>query len=259
MALVSAHRGGAGDDRSLENTMIAFEAAIDAGVDYVEFDIRLTADLRPVLAHDDVLSDAEQRSISTHAYDEFAPGTLLDLDTLLDLLAGTVGAHVDLKVRGEEVALVSHIVDRLGTDRVIITTEQDSSVRAIRQWSRTEAPGLLVGLSSGPWSHDGRFIPRWKARIAACFPRLRIWSSGANLVVAHRTVARFSLKAYARRRSLPLVVWTVNDPDELKRWMNDPDTWIVTTNYPPRAFEARKTRSSRRGSDGGTPRPESTR
>ena len=236
MALVSAHRGGAGDDQSLENTMAAFEAAIELGVDYVEFDIRLTADRRPVLAHDDLLDEV---SIAEHTYDEFPPGTLLDLDTVLDLLTGRVCAHVDLKVRGDEVPLVSHIVDVLGVDNVIITTGQDSSVRAIRQWSRTEAPQLLVGLSSGPWSHDGRFIPRWKARIAACFPRLRVWSSGANLVVAHKTVARFTLKAYARRRSLPLVVWTVDSPAELRRWMNDPDTWIVTTNHPRRAFEAR--------------------
>ncbi len=47
MALVSAHRGGAGDDRSAQNTLAAFEAAIALGCDYVEFDVRLTADGRP--------------------------------------------------------------------------------------------------------------------------------------------------------------------------------------------------------------------
>ena len=135
--------------------------------------------------------------------------------------------------------LVSHLVDVLGVDNLIITTEEDASVREIRQWSRTAAPGLLVGLSSGPWSHDGRFAPRWRARIAACFPRLRVRFSGANLVVSHKVVARLSLKAYARRRSLPLVVWTVDSPKELRRWMNDPDVWIVTTNHPRRAFDAR--------------------
>ncbi len=136
--------------------------------------------------------------------------------------------------------LVSHIVDVLGADQVIITTGEDASVREIRRWSRLHAPTLLVGLSSGPWSHDGRFVPRWRSRIAACFPRLRVRFSGANLVVSHKTVARLSLKAYARRRSLPLVVWTVDEPAELRRWMSDPDTWIVTTNYPQRALAARR-------------------
>ena len=133
---------------------------------------------------------------------------------------------------------MSHIVDVLGVDHVIITTEEDASVRAIRQWSRAEAPGILVGLSSGPWSHDGRFVPHWRSRIASFFPRLRVRFSDANLVAAHKLVARLTLKAYARRRALPIVVWTVDSPKGLTRWMNDPDVWIVTTNYPQRAFDA---------------------
>jgi glycerophosphoryl diester phosphodiesterase len=210
------------------------------GVDFVEFDVRLTSDRRAVVSHDDDHQGDTERSISRHTYDELAGESLVDLDTILELIAGKVGAHVDLKIRDDVVKVVSHIVDVLGVDKVIITTEEDASVREIRQWSRTHAPSLLVGLSSAPWSHNGRFVPRWRSRIASCFPRLRVWFSGANLVVAHKTVARFSLKSYARRRALPLVVWTVNDPEELVRWMNDPDVWIVTTNYPQRAFDARR-------------------
>jgi len=241
VALVSAHRGGAGDDHSLENTLEAIEAAIEAGVDFVEFDVRLTADGRPVLFHDDEhVGEDEQRSISNHAYHEIAGGSLVELDTVLAAIAGKVGAHVDLKVRGDEVALVSHIVGVLGVGNVIITTAEDASVREIRRWSRTHAPGLLVGLSSSPWAHDGRFVPRWRSQVSAAFPRSRVWLSGANLVVSHKLIARLWLKTYARRRGLELVVWTVDDPRELERWMYDPDAWIVTTNYPERAMAARR-------------------
>jgi len=242
MPLVSAHRGGAGDDHSLENTLEACQAAIAAGCDYVEFDVRLTADGRPVLFHDDEHhGDAGHRSISRHQFEEIADRGLVELDAVLDLIAGTVGAHVDLKVRRDEVALVSHIVDRLGVDNVIITTAEDASVREIVRWSRLNAPGLLVGLSSSAWSHDGRFFPLLRSKIASGFPRLRIWHSGANLVVSHKFVARLTLKAYARRRGMRLVVWTVNTSEELERWMNDPDVWMVTTNYPARALAARRT------------------
>lgn len=241
MALVSAHRGGAGDDHTLENTIEACEAAIAAGCDYVEFDVRLTADGRPVLFHDDEHhGELDRRSISGHQFDEIADRGLVELDTVLDLIAGKVGAHVDLKVRGDEVALVSHIVAKLGIDKVIITTAEDASVREIVRWSKQHAPGLLVGLSSSTWSHDGRFFPRWRAKIAAGFPRLRLRRSGANLVVSHKTLARLWLKAYARRRGTKLVVWTVDSPKELDRWMNDPDVWIVTTNFPQRALAARR-------------------
>lgn len=240
MALVSAHRGGAGDDHSLENTLAACEAAIVAGCDFVEFDVRLTADGRAVLFHDDELDNEHGRqSISRHAFDEIT-GELVELDSVLELIAGRIGAHVDLKVRGAEVELVTRIIDRLGVGNVIITTAEDSSVRAIRRWSRVHAPGLLVGLSSSPRAHSDGFFPRWRAQISSAFPRLRIWFSGANLVVSHKFVARWSLKAYARRRGLQLVVWTVDNEDELARWMNDPDVWIVTTNYPRRAMAARR-------------------
>lgn len=242
MALVSAHRGGAGDDRPAQNTLAAFEAAIALGCDYVEFDVRLTADGRAVIFHDDELKDDDGiRSIAHLRFDELPESRLVGLDSVLELIRGRVKAHVDLKVRGEEVVLVRQIVETLGTDSVIITTAEDSSVREIRRWAKVHAPDLLVGLSSSARASTGHWFVRRLVRIESAFPRLRVRLSGANLVVSHKLVARLSLKAYARRRGLPLLVWTVDRPDELAQWMNDPDVWLVTTNYPERAFAARRT------------------
>jgi len=238
MVLVSAHRGGAGDDRSSENTLAAFEAAIALGCDYVEFDVRLTADGTPVVFHDDELADGSARSIAGHRLDEFTGVVLVTLDEVLALIRGRVRAHVDLKVRGHEVELVAHIVDVLGVDSVIITTAEDSSVRRIVAWSKDHAEGLLVGLSSSPRSWDGRPWRRRLVQLQAAFPRTRVWLSQANLVVSHKAVARWTLRSYAHRRGLPLLVWTVDRPDELDRWMNDPWVWMVTTNYPERALAA---------------------
>lgn len=239
MVLVSAHRGGAGDDHSSENTLAAFEAAIALGCDYVEFDVRLTADGTPVIFHDDELSDSgHRRSIAGHRLDEFTGVVLVTLDEVLALIRGRVKAHVDLKVRGRDTQLVSQIVDALGVDDVIITTAEDSSVRRIVAWSREHAPGLLVGLSSSPRSWDGRPWLRRLVRLESAFPRTRVWLSRANLVVSHKSLARWSLRRYARRRGLPLLVWTIDRPAELERWMNDPAVWMVTTNYPERALAA---------------------
>lgn len=240
MPLVSAHRGGAGDDRSAQNTLAAFETAIAAGCDYVEFDVRLTADATPVIFHDAMIDDgAVRRAIAGHRADEFTPTTLLLLDDVLELVAGRVRAHVDLKVPGHEVEVVERAVSRLGVDDVIVTTTEDASVRRLVAWSRENAPGLLVGLSSGRRTWPGH---RWARRLVwleAAFPRTRIRLSRANLVVAHKSIARWSLRSYARRRGLPLLVWTVDEPAELRRWMNDPAVWMVTTNHPDRAFAAR--------------------
>ncbi len=48
--IVEGHRGYCA--KFPENTMISFEAAMDLGVDAVEFDIRLTKDKVPVIMHD---------------------------------------------------------------------------------------------------------------------------------------------------------------------------------------------------------------
>jgi glycerophosphoryl diester phosphodiesterase len=239
MALVSAHRGGSGDARTAQNTVAAFEAAIAVGCDYVEFDVRLTADGTPVIFHDDGLEAGETlRSIARHRLDELADVAPLTLDRVLDVVAGRIKAHVDLKVRSDDLRLTQQVVARLGAENVVITTAEDSSVRRIRRWSQVHAPGLLVGLSSSPRSWDGIAWKRRLVRLEAAFPRTRVRLSRANLVVSHKTVARLTLRSYARRRGLPLLVWTVDRPAELARWMNDPDVWMVTTNYPERAVAA---------------------
>ncbi|MET0953554.1 MAG: glycerophosphodiester phosphodiesterase family protein [Aeromicrobium sp.] len=182
MALVSAHRGGSGNEHSAQNTLDAFEAAIAMGCDYVEFDVRLTADGTPVIFHDDELDGVDGRlSIAGHRLDEFTGVVLVTLDSVLELIAGRIKAHVDLKVAGDDVRLVAHIVAALGVDDVVVTTAEDSSVRRIRRWSRTHAPGLLVGLSSSPRSWGGIPWKRRLVRIEAAFPRTRVRLSQANL------------------------------------------------------------------------------
>ena len=52
--IVVAHRGASVEQP--ENTLAAFEAAIDAGADAVEFDVRLTRDGQPVVMHDPEVS-----------------------------------------------------------------------------------------------------------------------------------------------------------------------------------------------------------
>lgn len=241
MVLVSAHRGGAGDVRAAQNTLAAFEAAIAAGCDYVEFDVRVTADGTPVIFHDPEVDDGTvRRAIAGHRADELTDARLLLLDDVLDLIAGRVNAHVDLKVAGHEIELAEQVVGRLGVDHVILTTAEDASVRRLMAWSKEHAPGMLVGLSTGRRAWRGGSWARRLASLETAFPRTRIRRSGANLVVAHKSIARWSLRSYAKRRDLPMVVWTVDDPAELRRWMNDPHTWMVTTNHPARAFAARR-------------------
>jgi glycerophosphoryl diester phosphodiesterase len=63
--LVISHRGFHQECR--ENTLAAFRAAIDLGVDGIETDIRLTADGVAVLLHDHLLADGREVAALTYA------------------------------------------------------------------------------------------------------------------------------------------------------------------------------------------------
>ena len=70
-------------------------------------------------------------------------------------------------------------------------------------------------------------------------PRLRYQKSRANLVVAKDILARLGVAAFARRRHLPLVVWTVDSEKSLRYWLRPGRAWMVTTNQPGQAMKVR--------------------
>src|SRR6478752_7615946 len=216
MTLVSAHR-------CLTTTDI--EAAIAMGADYVEIDVQRCADGSLVLLHDPV--------------DVPPPGTLRYADAL-DLLAGRARLHLDLKVHGGEVPIVEQAVARLGTDALLVTTLDDDGVRAVRDWADAEGHDLLVGLSLGRGLRDIPVVHAIRVRLTELFPHVRYRRAGANVVVAHHTLARLGLRRFARRHGLPLLVWTVDTPRALSYWMRPGRAWLVTTNHPDVALDLRR-------------------
>jgi len=230
--LVSAHRMGAGGDRSRENTLAALEDAVALGVDYVEFDVWRRDDGSFVVAHDP----------------EHDAG--LSYDTVLAAIGTRALAHIDLKFvsPGEaydagqawELEAARRAVETLGQDRMIVTTGHDRGVRAVRDWGDTQGLELRVGLSLGTSVRRLSLLRRIDVRRSELFPTVRIRDSRANLVVAHHTLARLGVAAFARRRGLPLLVWTVDTPRGLRYWLRPGRAWLVTTNQPALAMRVRE-------------------
>ena len=251
--LVSAHRGGAGHDRDRENTLDALREAVTVDCEYVEFDVQRCRDGVHVLHHHDHVRDGDRLvPVAALTYPEFAAlaDTHLLLADALEVLRERKKAHLDLKAHpdpaggtrwpGDDVALVAQVIEALGAENVLVTTHEDESVRAVRAWSRSRYPDLLVGLSLGR-DVGGQGLWRLLAtRGSELFPGRRLRDCDANLVVCQRTLARLRVAGWAHRRGLPLLVWTVDDPAELRRWLADPRAWLVTTNFPRRAVELRR-------------------
>ncbi|MBZ5739939.1 glycerophosphodiester phosphodiesterase [Nocardioides mangrovi] len=218
MTLVSAHRC---------LTVPDIEAAIALGADYVEFDVQRCADGSLVLHHDPV---------------EVAPPGAVPYAEALDLLAGRIRLHLDLKVVGGEVPIVAAAVARLGADQLLVTTLEDEGVRTVREWADAQGLELLVGLSLGRGLRDIPVLHGLRIRLTELFPRRRYRDAGATVVVAHHWLARLQVRRFARRRGLPLLVWTVDTPRSLAYWMRPGRAWLVTTNEPALAMRLRADR-----------------
>jgi glycerophosphoryl diester phosphodiesterase len=149
--LVIAHRG-ASDDLP-ENTLPAFERAIEIGADYVEFDV-----------HND-LSVTHDRPRHGIAYPS--------LDEVLDLCRGRIGVMVELKrPRGDT---VGRALRRLDDDAVLVCFQ-----RAPLEEARRERPGIRTVQHVG----FGVSIRRAAGAWAAGFQNERLTRSG--LLAAQR-------------------------------------------------------------------------
>jgi len=218
--LVSAHRAGS-DEIAGPAVLAAVDSAVALGADLVEVDVRRRADGVAAVGHDLVDHDSPT------------------LAHVIEHLGDRAALHLDLKEPDPHATIVAEAVGALGPDRVVVTTSEDADVPAIRTWATGHAPGLLVGLSTSRRVVHGRWTGRAGARIASWLPRTRMRRSGADLVVSHHLLARWWLARWAAKRGLPLLVWTVDEDTDLRRWLNDPRATIVTTNRPARALELR--------------------
>lgn len=218
MTLISAHRCLTRD---------AIEAAIALGADFVEIDVQRCADGSLVLHHDPVA---------------VAPPGTLGYAEALELVAGRTRLHLDLKVVGGEVPVVAQAVERLGADRLLVTTLEDDGVRVVRDWAEEQGHDLLVGLSLGRGLRDIPVLHGLRIRLTELFPGARYREAGATLAVAHHWLARLRVRRFARRHRLPLLVWTVDTPKSLSYWVRPGRTWLVTTNEPELAMRLRADR-----------------
>jgi len=232
-----AHRGS----RVLwpENTMVAFQGAVDLGYRYLETDVHVSRDGVVVLFHDDSLHRLTDgrgkvwewtwevlRTLDA-AY-HFDPdgghplrGTGVRIPTLEEAAATLPEAlfNLDLKQRGIEERLAAEI-ERLGlADRVLIGSFHDGRIRRFREASRGR-----VATSAGP------------LEVSAALTAARLGRPVRTRADAFQVPERGGPLRVVGRRFLDAVhgggaqvhVWTVNDPGAMWRLLDMGVDGIVT-------------------------------
>jgi glycerophosphoryl diester phosphodiesterase len=212
-----------------------YRQAINMGVDFVEFDVRRTRDGATIVCH--YGHTASGRAVRDLEYGELARELGLEaltLDELLDVAAGRVGLHLDLKEPGYETEIVNSILDRCAVDEFVITSGVEE-IRTIKEGFPHVRAGLSIGdglTSLAPWF-------KVRHRLSEIFPRRRLERSHADFVAVHQDLARLSMLRYCERAGIPAWVWTVDDEPSMARFVRDRRVAALITNRPDIALRLR--------------------
>ncbi len=214
-----AHRGASA--AAPPNTLAAFEKAAELGADGIEFDVHLSADGVPVVIHDatvDATTDgsgrvpemtlAQLKQLDAGSYFDpaFAGERIPTLEEVLETMGNRLLLNVELKSTslyddGLERAIVAQIKRRKLDERVLFSSFNPFSLRRVKRI----APHIPVGLLYVP----SLPLPLYQILLAALVPH-EACHPGYTTVGARYV-------AWARRRGYRVNVWTVDDPDEMRR------------------------------------------
>jgi glycerophosphoryl diester phosphodiesterase len=243
------HRGAA--TLAPENTLESFRAAIDAGVDMIEFDVLDLKGGPLVLAHSDHLDEVSHgaargrvRGQSLEALRAVAPN-LPTFDEALAFFveeAPGIGLHVDLKLRSRLDEVARAIVRHGLEERTVIGGFHVPSLRAVGR----AAPHVRVGItypedrlsiSRKPylWPIVSLGLASMRASVPLRVPRLARRVGATAVMLEHRLVTE---KAVARAHALglPVLAWTVDEPGDLERVVAAGVDGVITND--PRIFAA---------------------
>lgn len=196
-ALAVAHRGASG--RLPENSMEAFEEAVRAGTDAIEFDVRLSADERLVVIHDETLLRTHGRPehVATLRSADLRAAGLPMIEEVVDAFGGAAILDIEVKTYGKRavLALAHALRGRLLREGSIITSF-DRPTAEIAASARLPV-GLLFSRPLGDEVDLARHL-------------------GARTLVAKKTVATPDLVARAHAEGIGVWAWTVDEEAEIE-------------------------------------------
>jgi len=155
--LILAHRGF--HREAPENTLIAFEAALDLGVDGFETDVRMSRDGEPVLFHD--RTTMEGRPVNHLSRNELSRAMGYPVPTLREALERFEDVFWDLELKDSAAAeiTVRTLQDLAMVDRVLVTSFRHDLIAFIAARTRIRM-GLL--LSNRPHRMQESVCFPWK-------------------------------------------------------------------------------------------------
>ncbi len=220
---VIAHRGISG--RYPENTQLSFQKAIEAGADWIELDVHLTADNAVIVSHDwtadrctdghgafnlKTLQEVKLLDAGIRRGAEFAGTRIPTLDEALDFMGdGRIRLCIEIKgaTTGDNLRVAwetVRILQKRGFMRyVVLSSYNPEALKAIKTWEP------LIATSLDPTPQDGSLTP-WEL----CQQVLKY---NINAMMHDYAKITPELLDEAHQHGFSLWAWTVNQPDEMRR------------------------------------------
>jgi glycerophosphoryl diester phosphodiesterase len=236
---IVAHRGKTATVTS-ENTIEAFEKAIEIGIPQIEFDLRMSQDGYLISYHDRSIlrsggKPKEEMEIADLKYHELqsiarSKGFEIPLfEDILKLCCGRVALDIEIKEEGYEELIVELVTQYLPYANFVIKSFNDASVRKIKDLDPQIEVGLLLGKITGKFPIV--------SILAQFFPEYRILKTGADFVAPHFRLLRFGFLWRMKLLNRSVYVWTVNEERRLFKLMKSKYISAIVTDKPELAMK----------------------
>lgn len=220
-------------------TIETYRRAAATNADYVELDIRRTADAELVAFHDQRTSQGHLLSTVEYArLRDLAGYEVPKVADVLSAIRGHAKGHLDLKETGDEHHLVRLALEILGPGEFIITSLEDASVAAIRSRFR-DVEEVPVALSLGRGMNGAPRGAWLRTRASELRPLQRVRACGADWVAVNHRLALAGVARQCRRHHVKVMVWTVNNEREIQYWLRRRRADVLITDRPALAVAIR--------------------
>jgi len=181
-----------------ENSIAAFDLALQHGADGFEFDVRCTSNRQSIICHDPRLNGlAIRRHTLRQLRASCAEGVepLPCLEDVLDRYAGSAFLNIEVKVRGME-QIIARAVKRTRPQHYFISSFLPSVVRTLYELDSSLMLGALAQT-------------RWQLRRWRILP--------VSYVVPHYRLLSRRLVRKLHDAGKTVITWTVNHPRQMRR------------------------------------------
>jgi glycerophosphoryl diester phosphodiesterase len=226
--LVIAHRGVS--DLARENTLEAFQKAIDLRADMIEFDVRRTQDRHYVIHHDLHIAGKPLNEMTLREVREIARTLDFHVPELVEVLAltrGRIGLDIELKEEGYEREIVRLVGGLLTEADFIVSSFHAGCLARVKQYRAGVRTGLIF--------NDAAALTT------------AILEGDTDWLLPARNLAEGKLLESMSRSGKKIAVWTVNETKQMRRLLEDDRIEGIITDRTDAALAVRAGREAPNG------------